>query len=180
MFQNHSAVIAEGLGNNILITVLASIVPAAVGTGLTFLVGHVNKKGLRLPLRIISGVLYSFAPIALMMFIFFNLMASVKSSGILPAILAISISHLGFYMMCYDASASIPKNIVVNSLGMLTSAFLWSTAVGYIGGIDVVQACNMIRARTFDPGPIIYVLLICFGILVVLNVPRMILKEVMK
>ncbi len=179
MSRDFSALIGEGFLNNILIMLLSSLLPAIVGIGLTFLVGMVKKKGLRIPLRIIGAVFYSLAPMPLMLYLFFNPFSH-SIVRIISVVLALSISHLGYYMMCYDASASIGKNIAVNSLGLLSSTFLWSMVSSFIGQSDIISACRVITGSTYQYECYGIVLLICFVVLAILNIPRMILKEVIK
>lgn len=177
---NASSLILSGFLNNLLMTVLAALLPLGLGIGMTFLMKHVDKKGLRIPLRVVGAVFYSFAPVALLLYLFFSVIRSVSGGGILPVVLTLMISHLGYFMMRFEPDASVGKNIVVNTLGLFSSLFMWSMIAGYIGCHDMVYASNMVRSLTFDAGITLTVLAIAFGMLAVLNVPRMILKETMR
>ena len=176
---NYISMVFTGLLNNLLVMLLASIVPAGVGIGLTFLMKSVGTKGIRLPFRIIGAVFYSLAPITLLLVLFFWTFA--RSTLTMPSVvIALMISHLGYFAMHFDKDASVGKNIVVNTLGLLSSLFMWSMVSGYVGFNDVVHMGNQIRGISFDPGILSVVLMITFVVLAALNVPRMILKETMK
>ena len=179
---NPTVNLGSGLLNNLLIMLLSAIVPLIIGIGLTILVGKVEKKGLRIPLRIVGTMFYSLAPIALLLFLFFNVfgVARAENAGMISVILTIMISHLGFFMIFYDASGSIKKNIVVNIMGLFSSTFLWSMAGSFVGVHEIISCAKMISGKAFEFGVYGTVLLICFAILAALNIPRMILKEVMK
>ena len=177
--HDYSSLLLTGFVNNLLVTVLAAIIPAGVGIGLTFLMKAVDQRGLRIPLRVIGAVFYSLAPTALLTFLYFCVMATARSQMV-PVILTLMISHLGFFPMFFDAGASAGKNIVVNLIGLFASLFMWSTISSLIGYHDIVYVGTMARQSTFDAKYCVIVLLITFVFLAVLNVARMILKEVMK
>lgn len=172
-------IVFSGFGKNLLITVLASILPIATGIGLTFLMNAVKSKGLRIAFRLIAVFFYCLAPLALLIILYFLLFASIRNP-MPPVVAALTLSHLGYFVMRYDKSATALKNILVNSLGLLSSVFLWSTTVGYVGVIDVVKACTNISGVRYNYSYCWIALLICFLVLAVINIPRMILKETMK
>ena len=171
--------ILSGLLNNFLLMFLSSIIPAGIGIGLTLLMKSVGTKGIRLTFRIIGAVFYSMAPIVLLLYLYFFVAVQIGLS-ILIIVLALTIPHLGWFAMFFDAEASAAKNIVVNTLGLLSSTFMWSMVSNFIGYRDIVGVSNYIRGMTYNVSSLLIVLLITVIILAALNVPRMILKEKMK
>ena len=172
-------IVFSGFGNNMLITFLASILPIAIGIGLTFLMNAVKSKGLRILFRIIAVLFYCLAPLILMLLSYRVVFMTVRTA-LLSIVVALTISHIGYFVMRYDSNATAAKNIVINSLGVLSSVFLWSTVSGYVGFNDIVKACNFISSMEYDFSYYWIALIVCFLVLAVINIPRMILKEKIK
>ena len=182
---NSFGMLFTGLLYNLLIMLLSAILPLIIGIGLTILVSKVKKKGLRIPLRIVGAALYSLAPVALTFCFFFNVFGVLKvqnaqNAGMFSIIFTITLSHLGYFMMCYDDSGSIKKNIIVNILGLFSSTFLWSMVGSLVGAPEVINTAKTVAGHTYEFGIYIKVLFLCFIVLAALNIPRMILKEVLE
>ena len=174
--MENSYIIISGLLRNLMIMLLSSLLPAAVGVGMTFVMQGVKKSGTRLRLRVVSVIFYCFSPMLLMLCFFYKL-----SLSAMPAlILALTVSHLGFFMICYDHAASVLKNIVVNFLGLLSSTFLWSLSGALVGYDELLHTANALTARTFETVYFVYGLAMAFAVLAAVNIPRMILKEKMR
>ena len=175
---NNWNTLLEAVVINLKIMGLSSIVPLIAGVVVTVILGLSDKKAARMIFRIIGVVFYSLAPIALLYFLHFKVLTK-SNDALLAIVVTLSISHFGYFFMHYQQKDSSIKNILVNLLGLLSSTFLWSGIAGLIGYSDMLYKSSMIRSFTFDPSVCFPALVICFGVLAILNIPRMILKEVM-
>ena len=168
-----------GLLNNILITVLSAVLPLGAGIGSTFLLNAVKVKGFRIAMRIVGALFYSLPPIVLLLVMYYN-GVMLRPDPMVSVVLALTVSHLGYFMLMYDPNASAGKNIAVNSLGLLSSLFAWSFAASMIGCRELLSIAKLGMTATFTTGSIIVALIIAAAALLALNIPRVILKETMK
>lgn len=179
--ENQFSLILGGLGTNFLLMFASALLPLGIGVGLTFAMKHASSA-LRVVLRIVGVLFYCAPPVVLVLLYYFTFGGSFERSvsGFISAIAALTVSHLGYFLIHFDNNGSVKKNIIVNALGLFSSTFIWSLIMGYIGVREVVNSAQQIVGRTYEFSIYFVVLAIVFVILAAINIPRMILKEKLK
>ncbi len=172
--------ILSGLGTNVLIVILSSILPLVVGIGLTVLMHFTRKTALPKVFRLVSVLPESIAPIALILVAFFFVSATATQS-ILPVVITLTVCFLGYMVIRYDDRDSLIKNILVHGIGLLAELFKWSLAIcGTVAVRDLVKSTSLIVGRTYEFAYYFIPLIISFCILIVLYIGRQLCKEFMK
>lgn len=169
----------EGLGNNLLITVLSVILPLAVGTGLTVLMHFTKKTPVPKIFRILAVCTESAVPMLLVLVSYFCWFQNVRSA-LLAVTVAFSVSFLGYMVSRYEPSDSLLKNMTVNGIGLVADVFKWSTVVGYIGMMDMTKAADFLRMKDYETGYLLIPLAVIGGILLTLYLAKALCKNFMK
>ncbi len=179
--ENQFSLILGGLGTNFLLMFASALLPLGIGVGLTFAMKHASSA-LRVVLRIVGVLFYCAPPVLLALLYYFSFAGALKirAEAVVCAIAALTVSHLGYFVIHFDNNASVKKNIIVNALGLFSSTFIWSLMMGFIGVREVVNSAQQIAGRTYEFSIYFVVLAIVFVILAAINTPRMILKEKLK
>ena len=173
--------ILNGLLNNILITVLSSILPFMVGVVFTILAKQ--KVFLKRGVKAASYIFECFVPIITMLFLFYNVSFLAKTTEIPRIVFCIAgftISFLGYMSARYREDWSIIKNIIVNALNLVLTVFKWSFVASFIAVGDLTRQLMMITQRSFE-GSILWLgLIIPFVILFIFHAIKYVLEEWMK
>ncbi len=170
--------IFEGYYNNILITLSASLLPIIIGVALNFL--SYTSKTATVIVRIYGCIFQSLSPVALLFIFYFCGLTMFKTPRILWSIIVFIICFLGYIPAHYVNSYSPVKNSVVNSLGLISSAFKWSMCTSLIGVRDMIKVSNELLIITFEPSVFFIPLIISFITVLIIEVAKLIAIEMMK
>ncbi len=170
----------EGLTNNILITAGSCVIPLLIGI-LAYCLPAVFKKEILSRIVRLFGVFFeSLCPLAVLLFLFFLLGKYSAVNMMVYTIIGFTICFIGYMPVRYDSRNSLVKNLVVNSLGLISTVFKWSFVSGTIGVLDLLRSAQMQVARTFDSTPYIYVFIISVAIIFFIELLRYIANELLK
>lgn len=127
-------VFTKGLMNNILITLVACIFPAAAGIGLNFLGNFLkeNKNVLRF-LHIFGSVFRCICPAILMVALWWFALYNTSFTRSMVSIIALSICFLGYIPAHYNPHYSLMKNNLLGIINLFSIVFMWSFVSGTIG-----------------------------------------------
>ena len=178
--SNYLMWLVKGFGNNFLITILSGIIPLTIGVILTF----VSSKS-RICSKIFEWVSLLFectCPIVVIC-AWYYMLAHLLPVGRYPVwifVFALSFCFLGYMPARYIESYSFVKNIIYHGLGLFSALFKWSFLAGYIAIIDLLKATEMIRNRNYNSTYYLIPLLFTFIVLLILEVGRRLVKQLMK
>ena len=175
--------IIEGLSNNILLTALAFIMPWVLGCLMSILFSTTKKLDfIRKIFQIISLGFESLCPLITILVLFYVVGSSVRFSnaGFVFAALGLAISFIGYMPRRYDPQNSIMKNLLVNSIGLMSNIFKWSFCASIIGVMEMARAASNIAAHTCEYGTYFIVFAISFVVILTLELTRYLLKEYLK
>lgn len=167
----------QGLLNNIFITVGSCLLPLAVGFAAYWLCN--KNESLTKIARICGAFFESFCPIVTIVFLYYCVFGQLNVNRILVCIAGFSISFIGYMPLRYEPKNSIIKNLVVNTLGLISTAFKWSFAAGMIAVADLLRYANMQMARTYDVASFVTVFFISFVLVFILETLKFIVNEKM-
>lgn len=167
----------KGLLNNFLITIGSCVVPMVVGV-LTYL--YCRKKA-TVPkyIRLFGIVFESFCPIlTILMLVYFIFGRAIPSVGPMAiAIIGFSISFLGYMLTRYNSDYSLTKNIVVNGIGLFSTAFKWSFLASSVGVVEMLGAFKEYEAFRYTVKPFWIVFIVSFIVIFILEFMKYIAKE---
>ena len=129
--------------------------------------------------RICGAFFESFCPIVTIVFLYYCVFGQLHINRILVCIIGFSISFIGYMPLRYEPKNSMIKNLVVNTLGLISTAFKWSFAAGMIAVADLLRYANMQMAKTYDVASFITVFIISFVLVFALETLKFILSEKM-
>ena len=185
-------ILAEGLVNTTLITVLSCILPLLLGILLTILAGKVKVfdhigSWLSLPLECLCPIPLMMALYHLPSLVDIDIFHKIfRSLGILHlyspclVVFTLSLCYLLYMPSRYVASYSIFKNILYNGLGLLSNLLKWSTIASFLAVPDLYRAANTIFMRSFEAWVLLIPLLAIGLALLVLELARRLVKSLMK
>ena len=174
----------RGFGTNVLITILAAIVPITAGILLSLL-ARVNSK----VSAVISAISIPFESILIPVAITICYYALIRiihigNARVLRTFLVVfvlALTHWLYMPARYNEHFSFLKNILYNSLGLLSSLFKWSFVSFTIGVADAFSASRNVYAITFDGFWSFWVTLLgAFCILFFVEIARWLIKTFMK
>lgn len=172
----------QALLNNIFITAVSCLLPLAVGFTAYWLCN--KNEHLTMIARILGILFESFCPIVTIGFLYYcglgQLNGQLNVNCILICIIGFSISFIGYMPLRYDPKNSIIKNLVVNTLGLISTVFKWSFTTGMIAVFDLLTYAKM--ARTFGVASsfvFIPVFFISFVLVLILETLKFIANEKM-
>ena len=168
----------EGIVNNFLITLLASLVPIGVGVLFSFLPNETARK-------IFSWITLPFealCPVVCLVCTYYlsAVMFSARLDAVLFTIITFSVCFLGYIPARYHASDSRLKNLLYHGLGLVSTVFCWSCCIGFIAGLDLLRAAQNMMSITYDPMVFILPLILSLVILGMLQVAKKLVKDLMK
>ncbi len=178
--------IIKGLLTNFLITFLAVLIPLSIGIPLSLVCKKSNALSkvfgwLRLPFEIVC------VPLLVMLLyygpgILFNVhLFSGDFSRALCIVLALSFAYTMYIPARYNPDNSFLKNTLLNSFGLISAAFKWSFIGGMLIGVsDAYRAASMFMARYFSGGAFILLFIIVTVVILVLELPKTVIKQFMK
>ena len=175
----------EGGFNTLLITVLFSIGPLAVGIVLSFLASKFPVVGkifgwLSLPFECISVpalLLVSFYTLGQL---FGNWHIRMEIVTWIAIAITFTLGFAGYMPARHVAEYTFFKNILYNGLGLVAAVFKWSFCVYLIGFTDLFQATRGIFGMTFKTDVFWIPLVVFFEVLLVLETGRRLVKQLMK
>lgn len=165
----------QGLLNNIFITVGSCILPISVGFAAYWLCN--KNESLTKIARICGAFFESFCPIVTIVFLYYCVFGQLHVNRILVCIIGFSISFIGYMPSRYDPENSMIKNLVVNTLGLISTAFKWSFAAGWIAVADLLKFASMQMAKTYDVASFSVVFFISFVIVFALEMIKFFVNE---
>ena len=167
-----------GLLVNLLITVLSSIIPITVGFVLS--VASAESEKLSKAGRIFGLVFESLSPLVVLFLVYFGIPQIIGTTinSFVVSVIGFSICFIGYLPARYNGEYSPGKNIVVNSLGLLSTVFKWSLCVGYIGCSELLKNARSIIGMNYQFAFTYFlVFLISFAVLLVLEIAKFLAKE---
>lgn len=181
--------ILSGLGTNVLIVILSSILPLVVGIGLTVLMHYKRKTALPKVFRYVSILTEGIVPLVLLNMVYYEypkLVRAVDPSFLhveptTAALMALSVCFMGYMVFRYDERDSLVKNLVVNGIGLFADLFKWCfSIVAFIGVDDMIRINSWYLRVTPRFGVLIPALIIGMAILIPLYIGRQLCKDFMK
>lgn len=167
----------QGLLNNILITIGSCLLPMIVGIASYFVCS--KNESLTKIARICGAFFESFCPIVTIVFLYYCVFVQLNANRILVCIVGFSISFIGYMPLRYEPKNSIMKNLVFNTLGLISTAFKWSFAAGMIAVADLLRYANMQMVKTYDVASFVTVFFISFVLVFILETLKVIVNEKM-
>lgn len=165
----------SGLLNNILITIGSCILPMIIGV-VVYSVCNKNESLSKI-VRIMGAFFESFCPIVIIVFLYYCVFGQLQLNRMLICIIGFTISFMGYMPLRYEHKNSLIKNLVVNSLGLISTAFKWSFAAGMIAVADLLRYANMQMAKTYDVASFVVVFFISFVVVFVLEIIKVFANE---
>ena len=180
LIPEHLIEILKGLGNNILITFLTVLFPLMLGVGLAFL--QAKFKIFKTICSWLSLATECICP-PLLIIAYFYIPAVVFNSPVLSkfwaVVLALSACFIFYMPARYVDSYSMPKNLLYNGLGLISTVFKWS----FLARIVMVIELGGYVQNFLSYGiiwPLLVALFITAAILLVLEAGRRAVKQFMK
>ncbi len=180
--------ILSGLGTNVLIVILSSILPLVVGIGLTVLMHYKRKTALPKVFRYVSILTEGMVPLIILFVMFLSYPQLVQMVDPIfrvepttAALMALSVCFMGYMVFRYDERDSLVKNLVVNGIGLFADLFKWCfSIVAFVGVPDMVGQARIYIGSTYRFTIYIYLLIIGMAILIPLYIGRQLCKDFMK
>lgn len=176
--MENTELILSGILNNFLITILSCIVPITTGIFLIYISKKSNTSSKII--RAISMIFESLSPFVLTLAMVYSVFVRADINRTIICILAFSICFLGYLPTRVRLDYSFVKNIVVNSVGLLSTILKWSFCVSMLGVNELIHNSQKIMAITFDYGVYLIAFLIAFFAVLVLKIIKFVLEETMK
>jgi ABC-type arginine/histidine transport system permease subunit len=165
----------SGLLNNILITAGSCILPMVVGIAVCVVCN--KNQSLSKIAHIFGAFFESFCPIVTIVFLFYCVFGQLQLNRIVICIIGFSISFMGYMPLRYEPKNSMLKNLAVNGLGLVSTAFKWSFAAGWIAVADLLKFASMQMAKTYDVASFVIVFFISFVIVFALEMIKVFVNE---
>lgn len=189
--MNYIQLFAGGFGNNILITILAAIIPLCVGIPLSllFLLSKRHPKISAVISAIISAVNIPFVsilfPAALLLcyygFVRYFHFGNLQITRTVIVVFALALTYWLYIPARYIKEWSFGKNTLYNSLGLLSRLFVFSFIGSYFIGLpDALTIARNMVAYRYVMWPYLVVLLGTFCVLFFIELVRWVIKTFMK
>ena len=134
------------LGVNLLITVLAMLIPFGAGT-LMYLFSEKNGT-LATIFRWVSLPFEAICPVVLLVTVYY--VGNVRLPVIIYATLVLSVAYFGYMPARFVEQYSFRKNLLLGGLGLFGAIFKWSFCLGMIGHLDALGYAYRQSAVNFD------------------------------
>ena len=187
----------EGLQKNFIITACAVLIPLISGILLSLWVkkvpvigkiaswANIAFKAISIPLLImliyyVPGYLLD-EPIFAEIDRYYYIEYDINDVGrFIPVVIALCITHLLYMPAKYNLSFSYSKNIIYNGLGLISNTFKWSLISSMILINDIVKMAKEMAAMKAMIGPMFLAFIVVGIILVILELSRALIKQLMK
>ena len=183
---NHSMMYLQGLGMNLLLTLLSCILPVLFGViwiliSKTHIITHRIVKLLSqfwecfTPMIVIVVVYYGVPQIANLIGLHFRL------NPLVTCVIGFSICFLGFLPARQKSDYSIIKNILLNTVDLIATVFMWTLTASIVAFPEIVYVTKSIvgmNYRFFET--YLIPLVISFAVLAVLKLIKYLLEEFME
>ncbi len=172
--------LGEGLLESLKIVLLSSILPLIVGIGLTCL-ARTHKITSKV-LTCVSFPTEALCIPVLMVTLFYvpSLVLDFNLGRAWTVVIALSLGLLMYMPSRHVDEYSLPKNLLYNGLGLISSVVKWSCVAGFVGVMDFLKASEMLMSRTYDPLYLLVPFLVLLVIVGVLEAARAAVKAFMK
>lgn len=176
---DNAPMLFEGYMMNILITVVACILPLAIGIPLTIpskFSPTVSKilSFVSLPFECISPLLFS------AILLYFIVPSTSRALMWVVFAFALSTSFLLYMPAHFQPEYSMLKNILYNGLGLIQGIFLWSFTASFFGIRDLMRIASNLFALTFNGVGWVVPFVVAFATLFVIGLARRLIKNFMK
>ncbi len=176
--MENAELILSGILNNFLVTILSCIVPIITGTFLIYISKNSNTASKII--RAISMIFESLSPFVLTLAMVYSVFVRADINRTIICILVFSICFLGYLPTRVRLDYSFVKNMVVNSVGLLSTILKWSFCVSMIGVNELIHNSQKIMAITYNYSVYIFAFLIAFFSVLILKIFKFVLEEIMK
>ncbi len=171
----------EGILTSLTLVGLSVILPLICGIGFTVLMHFTRKNIIHRVVRYLAVFTECLAPSCLVVFIYYMVARTMDIEPFITVVATLSLSLLLYMPHRYESRDSLLKNIIVNSLGLIISAFKWSLAIcSLIGVRDIVLVSRHMMARTFASWYNFVPLIFGIIVLVILHLVRNLCKDLLK
>ncbi len=176
----------EGLGMNLLLTALSCIIPLIFGV-VFILISKTHIITHRI-VKLLSQFGECLSPLVVLFFAYFGLPYALRSlfglnatiTSFWACTIGFSICFLGFLPARQKSEYSIIKNILVNTVDLISTVFTWSFVASVLGCNEMLNVTRRIVAFTFHSEYYLIPLAASFVVLVVLKTIKYLLEEFMK
>ena len=170
----------DGLGRNFLITIASMMFPLGIGILLSIFVRKSETAAkvfnwVKIPFECISIPSLLLTVYYLTAYYFYYL-----PNNILATIIVFSVTFICYMPSRYDRSSSFGKNLLYNGLGLFSALFKWSFVTHLIGVADLFGAARSVFGVTYQGWPYAATFVIAAGVLVVVEIGRALVKQLMK
>lgn len=173
-------IVTEGFITNILITLTSCILPAAIGISFNFLGNYFKTfRGstfIRRFLHTFGSAFQCICPSILMLALFYMPLPT-QFSRLMIAIIALSVSFLGYIPAHYNHNYSLMKNNILGVIRLFTVIFMWSFTAGSIAVIDALRVAQNTVTSMVSSSELIMLLLVAGCILILLQTLKLIAEE---
>lgn len=176
---DNAPMLFRGYMMNILITVVACIIPLAIGIPLTIpskFSSIVSKifSFVSLPFECISPLLFS------ALLLYFIVPSTSRSLMWVVFAFALSTSFLLYMPAHFQSEYSMLKNILYNGLGLIQGIFLWSFTASFFGIMELMRSASNLFSFTFNGVGWVVPFAVAFATLFVIGLARRVIKNFMK
>ena len=176
----------EGLGYNLLLTLLSCIFPVISGV-IWILISKTHKITFRI-VKWLSLFSECLVPIAVICFVFYGIPYFTNSIGLrltinafAACVIGFNLCFIGFLPARQNYNYSLIKNILVGTADLSATVFMWSLVASVIGFPGIVNKARHIIGFTFKSFECwLIVLVISFVVLAVLKLIKYLLEEFLK